>query len=94
MNYPMRVALGFAAGALLGLMVGLGISALLSFVTSVKPGGPGVAIGNLLSLLTGGFLSGALGGAAIGRGSRPILGYGLAFIPVFALAMISLLAFM
>ena len=94
MSYPAKVALGFAAGALIGIVVGLGISLLTSLGAPVEPGGPGVAIGNLLSLLTGGFLSGALGGAAIGRGSRPILGYGLAFIPVFALAMISLLAFM
>ena len=94
MSAPYKIALGFAAGALIGTVAGLGISLLSSLAGAVGPGGAGIAAANLFSLLIGALLSRALGGMAIGRGLRPILGYGLAFILIFALATVSLLTFM
>jgi hypothetical protein len=84
-----KAALGFGMGTLLGLGTALGVSTGLLEGMAMDAG-----TANLAGIALGGALAGAVGGASLGKGLLPVIGYGLAFIPLFYLYALSMMVFL
>jgi hypothetical protein len=89
-----KAALGFGGGMAVGILIGVLLTMGMASVSGVQGPDPRIAVMNLLGMGIGAFVGGAIGGASLGRGLRPMIGYGIAFVPMAALSVLSLLMFL
>lgn len=94
MSLRWRAALGFGGGMIVGIVLGLLLTMGLALLTGFQEGDSRIGIINILGIGIGAFVAGAIGGASLGRGIRPIIGYGIAFVPILLLGALSLLTFL
>jgi len=94
MSLRWKAAFGFGGGMVIGILLGLILTLGMTSMSGVQEPDSRIGLMNLLGIGIGAFVGGAIGGASLGRGRRPMIGYGIAFVPMVALSALSLLMFM
>jgi hypothetical protein len=89
-----KAALGFGGGMAVGILLGVLLTMGMTSLSGVQGPDSRIGVMNLLGMGVGAFVGGAIGGASLGRGLRPMVGYGIAFVPMVALSAFSLLMFL